>query len=156
MIAYIITFSVAFAVLILLKFCEGSPVKSWTAVVLAGLVLGFSGGWYFNRFMPKKAEPLPQAVKASAYRQELERTVRRIAGVDAASIEGSTVQMNFAQQKSTDELRNIAMQVGGTASYFLRTNNQSAPVTVHMTVQGRERYEVDFGGGGGLSNERVY
>jgi MFS family permease len=153
---YIITFVVIFGVLIVLKFVEGSPVRSWTAVFLIGIPLGLLGGYWFNHALPEKPAPLPQSVKASAYRQELERTVRRIAGVDSASIEGTTIRMNFAQEKPMTELRSIAMQVGGTASYFLRTNDKNAQVTVHMTVQGRDRYEVDFGDKGGLSNEQTF
>src|SRR4051794_523935 len=112
MIIYIVTFSVIFALLIFLKFCEGTPIRSWLTVFLIGIPLSLLTGYYFNHFLLKKQEPLPQSVKASAYRLELERTVRRIDGVDQASIEGSTINMNFAKDKPLADLKRIARETG--------------------------------------------
>lgn len=153
---YLITFLISFAILVFLKFCEGSPVRSWKVVFLIGLPLGWAAGWYFIHALPAKAVPVSQAQKASAYKAELERTYRRIAGVDSASIEDSIVRINFTENKPLPELKRIAMECGGTAAYFLRTGNQNSKVTVHLTVRGADRYEMDFDPNGGVANEKVY
>ncbi len=156
MIKYVAAFLVTFAVLAFLKFCEGSPVRRWRAVILIGIPLSLLAGYYFNHAFPAKAAPAPQTEKASAYRAELERTCRRIAGVDAAKIDGTTIEMNFAQPKSISELREVASQVGGTASYFLRTNNQPIAVRVRISVAGQDRYQADFQPGKGIWNEQQF
>ncbi len=156
MLIYIATFAVVFAVLIFLKFCEGSPIRSWLAVVLVGVPLAVLCGWYFNHALPQKAKPLPQSVKAAAYQQELERTFRRIDGVRDASFKGTTIEMDFAQDKPTADLRKIALQSGGSASWFLKTNKDSVKITVHMTVQGRDRYEMTYDPAKGTTDEHEY
>src|SRR6185437_13017289 len=153
---YLITFLGSIALLSVLKLFEGSPVRSWKAVVLIGLLLSGAAGWYFTHAMPAKAVPVPHAQKASAYRAELERTYRRIAGVDSASIEGSVVRINFAEDKPLPELKRIALECGGTAAYFLRTDDKNAKLTIHLTVRGADRYEMDFDPSGRVANETVY
>src|SRR5580704_14504363 len=105
MLRYIAIFAGIFAVLVLLKFCEGSPVRTWKSVILVGIVLGMALGWYFHHALPAKAAPLPQSAKADAYRQELERTFRRVDGVDSASFVGTNIELNFIHDKSTAELK---------------------------------------------------
>src|SRR5436309_2755994 len=94
---YIISFLVVFGFLTFIKYCEGTPVRSWLAVFLVAIPLSLLSGYYCNHAFPQKPAPLPQSVKAASYRLELERTVRRIQGVDQASIEGSTIKMNFTE-----------------------------------------------------------
>jgi 4-amino-4-deoxy-L-arabinose transferase-like glycosyltransferase len=151
---YIIAFAIIFAVLILLRFLESSPVRSWKMVFLIGIPLSLFFGYYYNHALPEKASAVPQAAKASNYRQELERTCRRIAGVQNASIEGNTVQMDFAEDKPIAEFKRIAKETGGTASYFLKTNNNSIKITVHISVKGRDRYEMNYESNRGVTDER--
>ena len=53
--------------------------------------------------------------------------------------------MNFSKDKPPAELKTIARDLGGSVSFFLKTNNNSVKITVHMSVQGRDRYEMDYG-----------
>ena len=156
MIAYIATFLLTFAVLIFLKFCEGSPFRSWKSVVLTGIPLALLAGYYFNHAFPRKAAPLPQAEKASAYKMELERTWRRIAGVDGISIEGRTVQIDFADYKPISDLKQLARQFAGNAAYFLKTNNQPVRVTVKISLRGKPRYEMEYQSDKGVLDEQEF
>jgi hypothetical protein len=156
MLIYIATFAGVFAVLIFLKFCEGSPIRSWLAVFLVGLPLAGALGWYFNHAFPQKGKPLPQSAKADAYRLELERTFRRIDGVDNASFKDKTIEMNFRADKPTADLRQIALDSGGAAAWFVKTNGNSVQITVHMTVQGRDRYEMTYDTAKGLIDQHEY
>ena len=154
MITYVLAFLVTFAVLVFLKFCEGTPFRTWKSVVFTGIPVALLAGYYFNHALLKKPSPLPQSQKAAAYRAELERTCRRIAGVDRASIEGTTVRMNFADYKPLAELKSIALEVGGSAMYFLRTNDQRTPVKVRISVRGKDRYELELQPDRGIVNEQ--
>jgi hypothetical protein len=154
MIKYLLAFLIIFAVLSFLKFCEGTPFRTWKSVLLTGIPLALLAGYYFNHALPKKPVPLPQSQKADANRAELERTYRRIAGVDRASIEGTTVRLDFANYKPLPELKQIALGVGNTASYFLRTNSQRIAVKVRISIRGKDRYEVQFQPGRGVVDEQ--
>lgn len=156
MLIYLATFAAVFAVLIFLKFCEGSPIRSWPVVILVGLPLAALLGWYFNHAFAPKGKVVSQSAKAAAYQEELERTFRRIDGVDDASFKGTTIEMNFRADKPTAELRKIALQSGGSASWFLKTNANSVKITVHMTVQGRDRYEMTYDSAKGMTDEHEY
>ena len=156
MLIYIATFGGVFAVLIFLLFCEGSPIRSWKSVVLVGLPLAIAIGWYFTHAFPGKPAPLPQSAKASAYRLELERTYRRIAGVDHADFKGTNVDLNFSQDKPIAEIKKIALTTGGSASWFLKTNQNSVTITVHVTVQGRDRYDLTYDTAKGLIDEHEF
>jgi hypothetical protein len=156
MLIYIITFAIIFGVLIFLTFCAGSPVRSWKSVVVIGLPLAALLGWYFNHAFPAKSAPLPQAAKAAAYRQELERTFRRIDGVDRASFVSNHIELDFAQDKPLAELKKIAMETGGTASWFLKTNQNSVQITVHITVEDRDRYEMTLDTAKGVIEEHEF
>ena len=122
MIKYAVAMLVTVAVLVFLKFCEGTPFRSWKAVFLTGIPLGLLAGYYFNHAFRPKPPPAPQAQKASAYRAEMERAWRRIAGVDDVQIVGTTVQISFAGYKPLPAVKDFAREVAGNASYFLRTN----------------------------------
>src|SRR5579863_7183839 len=115
MLLYLATFAAVFAVLIFVKFCEGSPIRSWLSVFLVGLPLALALGWYFHHAFPAKSAPLPQTVKADAYRQELERTFQRIDGVDRATFIGTNIELNFARDKPTADFEQIARQTAGSA-----------------------------------------
>lgn len=156
MILYLASFLVTFAVLIFLRFCEGSPFRTWKAVVLLGIPLALLAGYYFNHAFPAKAPPKPQVEKASAYRAELERTCRRIAGVRSARIDGTTVEMDFSESKPLSELKRIAGEVGGTASYFLRTNAGPIAVKIKISVAGQDRYQAEYLPGRGVWNEQEF
>ena len=154
MIKYAVAFLASFAVLVFLKFCEGSPFRSWKSVLLTGIPLALLAGYYLNHAFPAKAPPVPQVQKAAAYRGELERTWRRIAGVDGVRIDGTTVQVNFADYKPLPEIKNYARQFAGNASFFLKTNNQPIRVKVKITVRGAERYQLDYEPGKGVVDEQ--
>jgi hypothetical protein len=156
MLLYIAIFAGIFAVLVLLKFCEGSPVRTWKSVILVGIVLGMALGWYFHHALPAKAAPLPQSAKADAYRQELERTFRRVDGVDSASFAGNKIEMNFSQDKPNSELKRIAVQTAGSATWFLKTNNGPVQVTIHITVQGRDRLQMTLDSAKGVTDEQEF
>jgi hypothetical protein len=74
--------------------------------------------------------------------------------VDQASIEGSTIKMNFTDDKPLAELKRIARETGGTASFFLKTNKDSIKITVLMSIRGRDRYEMDYESNRGVTDER--
>ncbi|WP_040550632.1 hypothetical protein [Pedosphaera parvula] len=151
---YIIAFAIIFAVLIGLRFLDGSPVRSWKMVFLIGIPLSLFFGYYYNRALPEKPAALPQSTKAANYRLELERTCRRIAGVQSAVIEGNTILMDFAEDKPVAEFKRLAQETGGTASYFLKTNKDSIKITVHISVKGRDRYEMNYESNRGVTDER--
>jgi len=131
------------AILAFLKFSEGSPIRSWKTVCFTAIPLGFITCYYISCAFPPPPPRATQSEKGSAYRAELERTFRRIAGVDRASFHGSVVEMNFAEDKPLDELKSIARQTGGTAAHFLK-DGKSNLVKVHITVRGRKRYEMEY------------
>ena len=156
MFKYVAAFLVVFAVLVFLKFCEGSPFRSWKAVLLTGIPLGFLAGYYFNHAFPQKAAPAPQIEKASAYRAEMERAWRRIAGVNAVSIVGTTVQVDFTDFKPLPEVKGFARQVAGNAAYFLKTNNRPVHVKVKISLRGHDRYELDYESNKGVVEEQEF
>jgi hypothetical protein len=142
-------------ILAFLKFCEGSPIRSWKAVFFTAIPLGFITCYYISCAFPPPPPPATHAEKSSAYRAELERTFRRIAGVDRATFDGSIVQMNFAEDKPLSELKSIARQTGGTAAHFLKAG-EGKRVTVHITVRGRKRYEMEYEANRGVVFEESY
>ena len=156
MFKYLAAFLVSFAVLTFLKFCEGSPFRTWKTVLLTGIPLGFLAGYYFNHAFPQKAAPAPQVEKASAYRAEMARAWRRIAGVDAVSIVGTTVQIGFTDYKPLPEVKSFARRVAGNAAYFLRTNNQPVRVKVKISLRGHESYELDYDSNKGVVEEQEF
>src|ERR1017187_840253 len=156
MFQYFAALLVIFAVLVFLKFCEGSPFRSWKSVFLTGLPIGLLAGYYLNHAFPQKPPPVPQVQKADAYRAEMERAWRRIAGVDGVSIVGTTVQISFADYKPLPEVKSFARQAAGNASYFLKTNNQPIRVKVRIAVQGKDRYELDYEPNKGVVDEQEF
>lgn len=151
---YIIATAIIFTILVLLRLLDGSPVRSWKMVFLIGIPLSLFFGYYYNRTLPEKPEALPQSAKAANYRLELERTCRRVAGVQSAKIDGNTIHMDFVEDKPFPEFKRIATETGGTASYFLKTNNESIKITVQISVKGRDRYEMNYESGRGIIEER--
>jgi hypothetical protein len=150
------SFVVTFAVLSFLKFCEGTPFRTWKSVFLTGMPLALLAGFYFNHaFLPKPA-PAPQAQKASAYAMEMARDWRRIPGVSAVNISGTTVQVDFAGFKPMPEVKSFARMVAGSASFFLRTNNQAIRIKVRITQQGKDRYETDYEPNKGVVEEQEF
>ena len=156
MFQYFAALLVIFAVLVFLRFCEGSPFRSWKSVILTGLPVALLSGYYLNHAFPHKPPPVPQVQKASAYRAEMERAWRRIAGVDGVNIVGTTVQINLADYKPLSDVKALARQAAGNASYFLKTNNQPIRVTVRISVRGKDRYELDYEPNKGVVNEQEF
>ena len=156
MLQYLAALLVIFAVLVFLKFCEGSPFRSWKSVILTGLPVALLSGYYLNHAFPHKPPPVPQVQKASAYRAEMERAWRRIAGVDGVNIVGTTVQINLADYKPLPDVKALARQAAGNASYFLKTNNQPIRVKVKISVRGKDRYELDYEPARGVVDEQEF
>ena len=157
MMKYTVAMLVIFAVLVFLKYCEGTPFRSWKAVLLTGVPLGLPDRLLQQPCVPAKAAPpVPQAQKASAYRAEMERAWRRIAGVDGVQIVGTTVHINLAESKPLPAVKNFAREVAGSASYFLRTNIQPIGVKVRISVSGKKRYEMDYLPGKGVVGEQEF
>jgi hypothetical protein len=156
MLQYLAALLVTLAVLVFLKFCEGSPFRTWKSVLLTGLPIGLLAGYYLNHAFPQKPPPVPQVQKAAAYRAEMERAWRRIAGVDGVNIVGTTVQINFADYKPLPEVKDFARQAAGNASYFLKTNNQPIRVKVRISVRGKDRYELDYESNKGVVDEQEF
>jgi hypothetical protein len=156
MLRYFTAFLVTFAVLVFLKFCEGSPFRSWKSVILTGLPVSLLAGYYLNHAFPQMPPPVPQVQKAAAYRAEMERAWRKIAGVDGVTIVGTTVQIDFADDRPLAAVKDFARQAAGNASYFLKTNNQPIRVKVRISVRGRDRYEVDYESNKGVVDEQEF
>lgn len=156
MISYLAAFCIGLAVLGLLKFVQDSPVRSWKVVMAGTLGFGAMGGYYCHHAFPAKAPPAPAAQKVEAYRAELERTFRRIDGVDNALVQNSAIWINFTRDKPLEQLKQIALQCGATAAYFFRINNPNSKVSVHITVQNNDRYEMTYAVKGGVQDEKVY
>ena len=156
MFQYLAALLVIFAVLVFLKFCEGSPFRSWKSVILTGLPVGLLAGYYLNHAFPQKPPPVPQVQKASAYRAEMERAWRRIAEVDGINIVGTTVQVNFADYKALPDVKAFARQAAGNASFFLKTNNRPIRVKVKISVRGKDRYELDYEPKKGVVDEQEF
>lgn len=54
------------AVLVLLKFLEGSPIRSWKAVILTAIPLSFAACWYLSWAFPAPPPPQPRAERVAA------------------------------------------------------------------------------------------
>ncbi len=156
MLKYLAAFLVTFAVLVFLKFCEGSPFRSWKSVLMTGIPLAFLAGYYFNHAFLPKPPPMPQVQKASAYGQEMVRDWRRIPGVSDVNISGSIVRIDLAGFKPMSEVKSFAQMVAGNASFFLRTNNQPIHVTVKVTQQGKDRYQLEYEPNKGVVDEQEF
>ena len=134
---------VVFAILIFLKLCEGSPLRSWKAVFLTGIPLVFLVCYYLNHAFPKPASHQSHAQRIAANCAELKRNFSHIAGVKAATIAGNKISLDFAENQSLDILRKDAEAVAGTAAYFLdfsRTNQ----IFIQINVNERHRYTFTY------------
>lgn len=146
---------IIFAILAFLKFVEDSPIRSWRAVFMVGIPLSFVTCYYISCAFPGPPPLPPRAEKVASNKAELERTFRRIAGVDRASVNGSIVEINFAQSKPLSELKQIAMSTGGTAAYFLKMGKTNR-ITVKITVRDELRYQMEYDTSKGIVNEQEF
>ena len=132
-----------FAILGFLRCCEGSPVRTWKAVFISGTLLCIAVCYYLNWAYPPPPPLPPRAEKVALNKAELERTFRHIAGVHAASIEGSVVRLDFREDKPMAELRRIALSTCGTAAHFLGLHETNR-MSVFITVNGRQRIALVY------------
>ena len=142
------------AVLVLLKFLEGSPIRSWKAVILTAIPLSFSVCLYLSWAFPAPP-PQPRAEKVAANKAELERTFRRIAGANYAKIDGPLIYLNFAEDKPLSEFKNIARWTGGAAAHFMQMYNTNR-VAVFVTVNGRNRLALVYDTQTGVVDETAF
>jgi len=138
--------------LTLLRFLDGSPIRSWKAVFLTGLPLAFVVCYYLSCAFPPPPSPQPRAVKVELNKAELERTIRRIEGVRWGQIDRGIIQMDFSVEKSRDQLKQIALSVGITTAQFMRMSDTNR-VMVVMTINGRNRYAVVYDTHAGIIDE---
>lgn len=152
---YAVVCLVVFAFLGCLKFFEGSPFRSWKAVLFTAIPLSFVVCYYISCAFPAPPPPPPRTEKVAANKAELERTFRRIAGVSGASINGQEIRLDFAQDKPLSEFKQIARQTGGTAANFLSINKTNR-MFVFITVNGRNRYELVYDTQTGVVDETSF
>ena len=149
---YALIYLVVFVVLGCLKYFEGSPIRSWKSACFISIPLGLMVCWYASVAFPPPPPPLPRADKVAANRAELERTFRRISGVNGASITGQIIRLDFAQDKTSAEFKSIAQQTCGTAATFLKINETNR-MTVFITVNGRDRCALTYDARTGVMDE---
>lgn len=140
---YVIICAAIFGFLIFLKFVEGSPVRSWVSALLTATVLSVLVCLYLNWAMPKPAPLAPASQKFDRYRSELRRDFSRMSGVASAKVDGSTVQIDLASDKSMDEIKRMAQYAAATTASFLDDGRRN-PIVVQMSVRGRQRYQVTY------------
>jgi hypothetical protein len=152
---YAVACVLIFAVLALLRFFEGSPIRSWKAIVLTGIPLSFIVCYYLSCAFPAPPPPQPRSEKVAVNKAELERTFRRIAGVNYAKIEGPLIYLNFVEDKPLSEFKSIARQTGGTAAHLLQMYNTNR-VVVFVTVNGQNRYALVYDTQTGIVDETTF
>lgn len=140
---YAVACILAVSVLTLLRFVEGSPIRSWKAVFLTGFPLAFIVCCYLSCAFPSPPPPQPRAAKVNLNKTELERTIRRIQDVRWGQIDQGIVQMDFSREKTRAELKQIALSVGVTTAHFMRTWETNR-IMVIMTINGGHRYAVVY------------
>src|SRR4051794_726187 len=116
---YIYICAAVFAFLIFLKFVEGSSIRTWTAALSIATVISVLVCLYLSWAMPKPAPLAPVNQKIDRYRAELRRDFSRMAGVASASIEGSTVRIDLAADRSLSEIKSMAHNAAATTAGFL-------------------------------------
>ena len=146
---------IVFAILVFLKFCEDSPVRSWRMVVIAGVFLSLTISYYFNHAFPKPGPRQSPAERIAVNRAELQRDFRHMAGVKAVRIDDRRIEFDLAGNQPANELKSFALQAAGTAAYFLQANKTN-PVVVLVSVNGRNRYALTYAPGAGIVDETTY
>jgi hypothetical protein len=134
---------VVFAILIFLKFCEGSPLRSWKAVFLNGIPVVFLVCYYLNHAFPNPALHQSPAQRIAANRAELKRNFSHIAGVKAAAIASNKISLDFAEDQSLDVFRKDAEAVAGTAAHYLDFSGTNQ-IFVQINVNERHRYTFTY------------
>ena len=152
---YIIACLVLFGLLAFLKHVEGSPIRSWKGVFLVGIPVSLLVCFWLNWAYPSAPPPQSQTERAEINKAEMLRTLRRIEGVDRASIDGPFVMLNFSREKSLDELKQIARTSGSTAAHFLKVGETNR-IFFHITVRGQRRYEMEYVTGQGIISEKTF
>lgn len=150
---YIAACGIVFAIFILLKFIQDSPIRSWKSALLGTVILSVIVCGYLNFVIPKPTPPSTRKQKTLRYSAELQRNFSHMEGVSDARIEGTVVTINYAEEKTLDQMRRIAHTAGGTANYFLR-NEKDYTFTISICIKGEKRFEVLFGPKGVLGEQK--
>ena len=103
---------IVFAILVFLKFCEDSPVRSWRMVVIAGVFLSLTISYYFNHAFPKPAPRQSPAERIAVNRAELQRDFRHMAGVKAVRIDDRRIEFDLAGNQPANELKSFVHDAG--------------------------------------------
>ncbi len=156
MLKYILISFGTFLVLALLKFVENSPIRSWKTVLFTSVPLAAVICYYVSCAWTKPVAPAPEQKKIANYRAEMERTIRRIAGVKSATINGSRIDIDFEGELPISEMRKIALQSGATAAYFMKPAGTNLTVLIHMTAIKRDRLEIEYDTTRGVIRENVF
>ncbi|HEY9173884.1 MAG TPA: hypothetical protein VI136_16495 [Verrucomicrobiae bacterium] len=149
---YAVACLLTLGILTLLRILKDSPIRSWKTVFLTGTPLALVVCYYLSCAFPPPPPPQPRAEKVDLNKAELERTVRHIEGVRWGQIDQGIILMDFAQEKSRAQLKEIALHVGVTAAHFMRTWETNR-VMVIMTINGRNRYAVVYDTRAGIIDE---
>src|SRR5688500_9786721 len=95
-------------VLTFLKFVQDSPIRTWKAVFVTALPLVVIVSLWIKWAYPPPPPPQPKMERVEINRAELERTLRRIEGVDRATIQSNRIELNFGVERSTDQIKKLA------------------------------------------------
>ncbi len=152
---YTIAVLVIFGLLAFLKHVEDSPVRSWKGVFFTAIPLILIVCFWINWAYPPPPPPQARTERAEINRAEMVRTLRRIDGVDRASIDGPLVQVNFSQEKPLEELKRIARHSGGATAHFLKVGD-SHRITFRISVRGYDRYEMEYDTQQGVVSEKTF
>lgn len=143
---------IVFAVLIFLKFCEGSPVRSWKAVFLIGAPLAFGIFYYWNHAFPHSVSHQTHAQRLAVNRAELQRNFNHIAGVKSANIVSNEISLDYAANQPLTVFRENARNAAGTLAYalgFTKTNH----IIVQVAVNEQRRYTFTYQPAVGIVDE---
>ncbi len=138
-----------------LKFVQDSPIRSWKAVFLTALPLVVVLSLWIKWAYPPSPPPQPKTERVEINRAELERTLRRIEGVDRATIQSNRIELNFGVERSIDEVKRLARNTAGNASFFLKIG-ETRHLTVLISVLGRKRYEMQYNPNAGVLSETTF
>ena len=152
---YTVAYLAIFGLLAFLKHVEDSPVRSWKGVFLFGIPLSIIVCFWLNWAAPAPPPPETRLERVAVNKAEMIRTLRRIDGVDRASIDGPLVLLNFSKDKPLEELKKIARNSAAATAHFLEVGNSNR-MTFRISVHGHDRYEMEYDTREGFVSEKTF
>lgn len=144
-----------FGLLAFLKHVEDSPIRSWRGVFLTAIPFALIVCFWLKWAYPPPPPPQAPPERSDINKAEMIRTLRRIDGVDRATIDGSLVQVNFSKDKPLNELKQIARHSGSATAHFLDVGKGNR-ITYRISIQGRDRYEMEYDTEKGVVSENEF